>query len=234
MGAHTALPVRAPAAATSSFLFIVVLVLSFWSSPTLSYSDAEALIKFKSSLVHVVQLSSWDPAINPKPPCSGNVPNWVGIFCINNNVWGFRLENMGLMGTIDVDTLATMPHLRSISLMNNSFSGPLPDIKRVKNLKSVYLSYNHFSDEIPDDAFVGMHRLKKVYLANNQLTGKIPSSLGTLPNLLALRLDANKFEGQIPDFQNKTLKLIDLADNELEGPIPMNLTSFHPFVFSGT
>ncbi|XP_054794560.1 pollen receptor-like kinase 4 [Prosopis cineraria] len=230
MGAHAALPVRVPAAIYS--VLVVVLLLS-WSSSSLSSSDAEALLKFKSSLNNVVALSNWDPGVNPKPPCTGNNPNWIGIFCINDTVWGFRLENMGLMGTIDVEALASMPRLRSISLMNNTFVGPLPEIKRIKNLKSIYLSYNHFTGDIPDDAFEGMNMLKKVYLANNQFTGKIPSSLGVLPNLLAVRLDGNKFHGRIPNFQNSTLKLIDFSNNALDGPIPENLTSFSAFAFSG-
>ncbi|KAK4269603.1 hypothetical protein QN277_022740 [Acacia crassicarpa] len=225
--------VRVPAATTSVLVPLLLLLLLWSSTPSLSYSDAEALLKFRSSLSNVVSLSSWDPAINPKPPCNGNIANWVGIFCINGSVWGFRLENMGLMGNIDVEALASMPRLRSISLMNNSFAGPLPEIQRMKNLKSLYLSYNHFSGSIPNEAFVDMNMLKKVYLANNQFNGEIPSSLGVLPSLLAVRLDGNKFHGRIPKFQNRTLKLIDMSNNDLEGPIPPSLASFSAFAFSG-
>ncbi|KAK7262046.1 hypothetical protein RIF29_28374 [Crotalaria pallida] len=256
MGARSAMLVRAPAAKSSSSSFscynpnnnnaifvVLVLFLSLWSSilPTCwcdetvisSDDDGKALLKFRSSLSNVVALSSWDPSINPKPPCSGNIPNWVGLFCMNDRVWGLRLENMGLTGHIDVGSLGSMPALRTLSLMNNTFVGPLPNMKMLTNLKALYLSYNHFSGEIPDDAFESLNRLRKVYLANNEFTGKIPSSLATLPNLLILRLDANKFQGQIPQFQHKNLRVINLSNNELEGPIPVNLSTFGASSFSG-
>ena len=241
MGARSASLVRAPAASNNvklSFTFVNVVVLVMLSSsisPCSSSSDADALLKFRASLTNVVALSSWDPSINPKPPCSGDIPNWVGLFCMNDKVWGLRLENMGLTGNIDVGSLGSMPALRTLSLMNNTFVGPLPNIKMLPNLKALYLSYNHFSGQIPDDAFEGLHRLRKVYLANNEFTGKIPSSLAALPSLVILRLDANKFQGQIPDFpRNDDLEIINLANNDLEGSIPANLSTFDASSFSGT
>lgn len=141
---------------------------------------------------------------------------------------------MGLTGSIDVGSLASMTALRMLSLMNNTFVGPLPNIKMLPNLKALFLSYNHFSGQIPDDAFVDLHRLRKVYLANNEFTGKIPSSLASLPSLVVLRLDANKFRGQIPDFpRNNYLQIINLSNNDLEGPIPANLSTFHASSFGG-
>ncbi|KAK7325350.1 hypothetical protein VNO77_29512 [Canavalia gladiata] len=249
MGARSSLLVRAPTAISNyvklwlTFSNIIVLVLvsillscpctTGISSSSSSSSDVEALLKFRNSLKNVVALSSWDPSINPKPPCYGNIPNWVGLFCLNNKVWGLRLENMGLTGIIDVESLSSMSALRTISLMNNTFVGPLPNVRKLPNLKALFLSYNHFSGQIPDDAFMGLPKLKKVYLANNEFIGKIPSSLATLPRLLILRLDSNKFRGQIPQFQCKNLKVMSLSNNELEGPIPTSLSSFHASSFSG-
>ncbi|KAK2425521.1 pollen receptor kinase [Trifolium repens] len=201
---------------------------------SMSSSDAEALLKFKGSLTNAVSLSSWEPSINPKPPCTGNISNWVGLFCLNDRVLGLRLESMGLTGNINIESLASMPMLRMVSLMNNTFVGPMPNIKMLSHLRSVYLSYNHFSGQIPDDAFAGMPRLRKVYLSNNEFTGKIPSSLAILPTLLVLRLDANKFQGEIPNFHHKNnLKIINFSNNDLEGPIPPNLRTFDASSFSG-
>lgn len=241
MGARSAWIVRAPAASNINvdklwFSTVVVVLVSMLSSCRSMPSDAEALLKFRDSLTNVVSLSSWEPSINPKPPCSGNTPNWVGLFCINDRVWGLRLENMGLTGNIDVGSLGSLSSLRTLSLMNNTFTGPLPNIKMLPNLKALYLSFNHFSGQIPDDAFAGLDKLRKVYLANNEFTGTIPSSLAALPGLLVLRLDANKFHGQIPPhFQrNSHLKIINLSNNDLEGPIPGNLSTFGASSFSGT
>ncbi|MED6159429.1 hypothetical protein PIB30_042280 [Stylosanthes scabra] len=238
MGARSALVVRAPAASNNVqlwFTFVKILIALFGIlSPCYSYSDAEALLKFRASLRNAVALSSWDPSINPNPPCSGNITSWVGLYCNQDKVRGLRLESMGLNGNIDVASLSSMPALRMLSLMNNTFAGPLPNIKMLPNLKALYLSFNHFSGDISDDAFAGFSRLKKLYLANNDFTGKIPSSIAALPNLLYLRLDGNKFHGQIPDFpRGHDLMTFNVANNDLEGPIPTNLTTFGPASFSG-
>ncbi|GAV81365.1 Pkinase domain-containing protein/LRR_8 domain-containing protein [Cephalotus follicularis] len=140
---------------------------------------------------------------------------------------------MGLTGVIDIDSLLSLRYLRTISLMNNNFEGPLPDFKKLGALKSLYLSNNRFSGEIPDHAFSGMGYLKKVLLANNKFTGNIPTSLAELPRLIELRLDGNQFEGHVPDFQQKGLKFVNLANNELEGPIPPSLSKMDASLFSG-
>ncbi|XP_045803031.1 pollen receptor-like kinase 4 [Trifolium pratense] len=242
MGARSNLIVRAHVAFNNNnnnnnvkalVVFVVLLLLSC-TSMSMSPSDAEALIKFKGSLTNAVSLSSWDPSINPKPPCTGNISNWVGLFCLNDRVLGLRLESMGLTGNMELESLSSMPMLRMVSLMNNTFVGPLPNIKMLPHLRSIYLSYNHFSGQIPDDAFTGMPRLRKVYLSNNEFTGKIPSSLAILPTLLVLRLDANKFQGEIPNFHHKNnLKIINFSNNNLEGPIPPNLRTFDASSFKG-
>ncbi|CAL0332112.1 unnamed protein product [Lupinus luteus] len=236
MGARSAMLVRAPPTSIYShhnvYFFVLVLLLSIPCSCEY-VSDGEALLKFKNSLKNVVSLSSWDPTINPKPPCSGNVPNWVGLLCMNDRVWGLRLENMGLTGNIDVESLGSMPALRTLSLMNNTFAGSLPNINMLTNLKALFLSFNHFSGDIPDDAFSTLQKLRKVYLSNNEFTGKIPSSLATLPNLLILALNSNKFQGHIPDFPHKKLRTLNLSNNDFEGSIPTNLTYFDASSFTG-
>ncbi|KAI4355932.1 hypothetical protein L6164_004656 [Bauhinia variegata] len=215
-------------------VFINVLLVLSSCAPDSRFNEADALLRLKGSLNNAVRLGSWDPSINPKPPCSGNRNNWEGVICVDDKVLGLRLESMGLHGKIDIDSLVALPFLRMLSLMNNTFTGSIPSINMLHHLRSIYLSYNHFSGEIPDDAFKGMHKLKKVYLSNNEFTGKIPSSLASLPNLMHLRLDANKFQGQIPTFSNATrLTVVDFSNNELEGFIPDNLRPFPATAFSG-
>ena len=229
MGARLA--TRAPTRSSSStflfFIFVVMLSCMIMSS---FGEDMEILLKFKESLSHSKAINNWNPNVSP---CNGNRGNWVGVICYNGKIWGLQLENMGLMGTIDVDALVSLRYLRTISFMNNTFAGPIPSIKKLSALKSVYLSYNHFSGEIPDDAFADMGSLKKVFLANNEFTGKIPSSLARLPRLLVLTLDGNKFEGQIPHFPQKGLRKFNVSNNNLEGPIPSSLSKMNANSFSG-
>ena len=155
------------------------------------------------------------------------------MLCLNDVFFGLRLEGMGLGGLIDVEALAGLTHLRTISFMNNGFEGPMPDVKKLGALRGLFLSNNRFSGKIKDDAFFGMRALRKVYLANNEFVGKIPKSLSELPKLADLLLDDNQFEGEIPDFSSMGLRTVNLANNKLEGPIPASLSNVSPSSFSG-
>lgn len=194
-------------------------------------SDSELLLKFKDSLSNDSALATWK---HQNTPCNGNNPNWDGVLCEEKGtILGLQLENMGLTGTIDVDTLKQLPELRTLSFMNNNFKGPMPELNKLGALKSVYLSDNHFSGEIPGDAFAGMLSLKKVHLAQNNFTGAIPPSLTALPKLLELRLEGNQFEGQIPDFQQKELETFNVSNNALKGSIPAGLSYLNASSFAG-
>ncbi|KAK3211373.1 hypothetical protein Dsin_016079 [Dipteronia sinensis] len=140
---------------------------------------------------------------------------------------------MSLTGLIDMNSLVQLSGLRALSFMNNSFDGPIPDVKRIGALRTLYLSYNKFSGDITQDAFAGMNNLRKVYLARNQFTGKIPTSLASLVKLAELNLQGNQFEGDIPDFRKATqLTMVDFSNNQLLGPIPPSLRRFNASSFA--
>lgn len=193
-------------------------------------SDADCLLRFKDTLSNASFISSWDPSI---APCKRNSGDWFGVLCLNGNVWGLQLEGMGLTGKLDLEPLAPIKNLRTLSFMNNNFNGAMPSVKKLAALKSLYLSNNRFTGEIPADAFDGMHHLKKLLLANNAFRGKIPSSLASLPMLIEVRLNGNQFQGEIPDFKQKDLKLASFETNDLEGPIPESLRNMDPGSFAG-
>ncbi|XP_057514880.1 pollen receptor-like kinase 4 [Actinidia eriantha] len=241
MGAHATPLLRAPitfSAQTQRFwaLILISLLLSSFTIALgdggggASPRDSDILLKLKASLLNVDALGSWN---NSTIPCSGNYGNWIGVLCSNGNIWGLQLENMALTGDIDVDSLVLLPHLRTLSFMNDKFDGPLPNFSKLGSLKSLFLSNNQFSGPIPDNAFKGMGSLKKLYLSNNNFTGTIPTSLAHLPKLLELRLEANQFVGPLPNFQQKYLKLLNVSNNQLEGLIPPSLINLSPTSFSG-
>ncbi|CAN0840291.1 Pollen receptor-like kinase 4 [Linum grandiflorum] len=140
---------------------------------------------------------------------------------------------MQLTGSVDVDALASVGGIRTLSLMDNRLDGPLPEVKKLGKLKSLFLSNNYFSGEIPAGAFDGMGSLKTLYLSNNDFAGRIPESLTTLSKLTVLKLDGNQFRGRIPEFRQKFLRAVNLAKNDLEGPIPKSLSRMNPSSFSG-
>ena len=196
-----------------------------------SEEEAKTLLKFKESLSNDIALSNWNESINL---CTGNVSNWKGLMCSNGAVFGLQLEGMGLRGMINMEALAKLPSLRTVSFMNNAFDGPMPQVKELGGaLRGLFLSGNKFSGDIPDDAFTGMNALRRVYLENNEFTGKIPKSLAELPRLADGWLHGNQFEGEIPDFVSKELRTVNLSNNRLRGPIPDSLQNMSLSSFSG-
>lgn len=191
-------------------------------------TESEALLKLKKSFTNADALNSWVPGL---PPCNGAY--WVGLVCYDGIVTGLRLGGMGLSGKVDVNALLQLPGLRSISLMNNTFSGPIPKFSEFSVLKAIYLSRNQFSGEISSDYFAKMKSLKKVFLSDNKFTGKIPSSLAKLPSLVEVRLENNQFNGSIPTLDQPTLSTINVSNNKLEGEIPANLSRFNVNSFAG-
>ncbi|XVF81956.1 hypothetical protein PTKIN_Ptkin16aG0003900 [Pterospermum kingtungense] len=213
--------------------FMFLLVFIWFAGSSWGETDAELLLRFKSSLSDPNVLADWNVS-GPSPiPCTGNHSNWTGLRCRDGNVFGLKLENMGLSGAIDIDTLSKLTLLRTLSFMNNSFDGPFPDVKKLTSLRALYLSYNLFSGEIREDGFAGMNSLQKVYLARNSFSGRIPKSLAVLPSLSQLSLEGNRFEGHVPDFQQKNLVMVNLANNRLRGRIPNSLSEMNSSSFAG-
>ncbi|XP_027343200.1 pollen receptor-like kinase 1 [Abrus precatorius] len=194
-------------------------------------SDSELLLKVKDNLQitnHV--LTSWNTSSSP---CTHDHSHWRGVLCYQGRVWGLKLENMGLKGLIDVDSLKQLPSLRTLSFMNNDFDGTWPEVNKIVGLKSLYLSNNKFSGEIPPKTFEGMQWLKKIHLSNNQFSGAIPASLAILPRLMELRLEGNKFNGTIPELRQSKFKSFSVANNQLHGPIPVTVSKMPVSSFSG-
>ncbi|KAL7597642.1 hypothetical protein Lser_V15G22770 [Lactuca serriola] len=212
---------------------LTILISLTWSPAIADQKDPARLIKFKSSLSNVGELSNWNDTV---PPCNGLKENWKGVICDKDgNVFGLLLENMGLSGTIDTDTLAEITTIRTLSFTNNSFEGSIPNLEKMVPLRGVFFSYNKFSGEIGGDAFSGMSELRKVEMGNNGFTGKIPISLTQLPILVDLQLQNNAFEGEIPDFEQKDLSdlIVNFANNKLDGSIPNGLSNQDPKSFAG-
>ncbi|XP_030526276.1 pollen receptor-like kinase 3 [Rhodamnia argentea] len=208
---------------------VVLSIVLILSPMTRSVSQSEALLKLKRSFANSEALESWVPSSDP----CGNEDSWVGVVCYNGIVTGLRLGKMSLSGKIDVDAMTEIAGLRSISFVNNSFSGSIPEFNRLGALKAIYISGNQFSGEIPADYFSNMGSLKKLWLSNNKFTGEIPSSVARLTHLLELHLEDNEFGGAIPSLDAPALVSLDLSNNQLEGKIPPSLSKFDVSSFAG-
>ncbi|KAJ0709727.1 putative protein kinase RLK-Pelle-LRR-III family [Helianthus annuus] len=192
-------------------------------------NDTEALLRIKQSLNNPISLDSWKPGTRP---CDETI-RWVGLVCGNGIVTTLRLKSLNLSGEIDIFALSQLQGLRVINIVNNAFSGPIPEFNKLGALKAIYLSMNQFSGEIPSGYFAQMVSLKKIWFDNNNFSGPIPSSLAQLPRLLELHLNDNKFSGLIPLIGQPTLESLDLSNNNLTGDIPSSLSRFDVALFDG-
>lgn len=219
----------------SPIVYSLLLLLAVcFAVPISGDGDADALLKFKSSLVNATVLGGWDSG---EPPCSGEKGSdskWKGVMCSNGSVFALRLENMSLTGSLDVHALGSMRGLKSISFMRNGFEGSVPrGLDGLVSLVHLYLAHNRFSGKIDGDLFDGMKALVKVHLEGNRFSGEIPKSLGKLPKLTELNLQDNMFTGKIPAFKQKNIVTVNVANNRLEGRIPFTLGLMNATFFLG-
>ncbi|XP_047942967.1 pollen receptor-like kinase 4 [Salvia hispanica] len=206
---------------------MVVVAFSLPLHVALAENAADSLMRFKTALTNTDRsLANWNPSTNP---CIGK---WAGVLCYNGYVWALQLDNMGLQGQIDVDSLAELSYLRTLSFINNNFQGSMPNWRKLGILMSLYLSDNHFSGQIANDAFEGMESLKKVYLSDNSFTGPIPGSLAS-PRMVEVGLDNNHFSGAIPAIHSQNLQVFNVSNNDLQGPVPPSLLKLDPSSFTG-
>ncbi|XP_075502112.1 pollen receptor-like kinase 3 isoform X2 [Primulina tabacum] len=191
----------------------VRLLVSFLVfSVSFAIDDDDYLIEFKKKLKNSSALdSTWIKGTNP---CD-NKKKWLGVDCSeagHTSVSGLFLMNLGLSGdagNIDLGSLWNLQELRAISLENNSFSGPMPEFNRLNKLKAIFLAGNEFSGEIASDFFIKSGNLKKVELARN------------------------KFSGPVPELAQKSLQILDLSYNKLQGEIPQSMSKFKATAFEG-
>ncbi|THG01370.1 hypothetical protein TEA_006321 [Camellia sinensis var. sinensis] len=130
------------------------------------------------------------------------------------------------------DSIANLStYLNLIDLQNNQIHGSIPSgIGNLLNLTVLSMSANDLAGPIPSS--IGrLQKLHALYLDQNKFT-ELPSSLGPIRNTLSsclslewLKLEANSFEGEIPQSLSmlKGLRVLDLSHNNLSGMIPSYL-----------
>lgn len=160
----------------SSYLWLILWVLIIIPIGRSTVTDTESLLKLKKSFTNSEALDSW----KPRTDACDKRNRWKGVICHHGKVGNLNLGRLNLSGTIDIDALLQIRALRSLSLMENSFSGPIPEFNRLGALKSIFLTGNQFSGEISSDFFAKMMSLKKVWLSRNNFSGEIPFSLTLL------------------------------------------------------
>ncbi|KAK9676798.1 hypothetical protein RND81_11G101800 [Saponaria officinalis] len=193
-------------------LLLIFHIIFITSMADIENPDATTLLALKTAI---------DPQ-NKLPWRKGSDPcTWEGVKeCMRGRVTKLVVENYGLTGHIDGNTLARLDQLRVLSFKSNNISTQIPNnFSKLINLKSLYLNNNHFTGKFPN-SLTSLHRLKTIVLSNNNLSGEIPPSIVNLPRLYLLYLENNKFVGQIPELNQTSLKFLNVSGNLLSGQIP--------------
>ncbi|KAJ0042372.1 hypothetical protein Pint_17595 [Pistacia integerrima] len=161
---------------------------------------------------------------------SGNKFSGSSSFICSNSVkhWNYLDLSNNLLSGMLPDCWIELEELVVLNLANNGFSGKIPpSMGSLHNIQTLRLSNNNFFGELPN--LSNCTQLKILDLQDNALSGKIPEWIGeSLPSLLVLSLESNRFNGNIP-FQLcrlANIQILDLSLNNISGSIPKCFNNF--------
>ncbi|KAL3353002.1 hypothetical protein AABB24_020807 [Solanum stoloniferum] len=206
-----------------SFLCFVLLISECFSSSfdhhICSPTEASALLQFKQSFQNMSEeyfSFLCDGASFPKTESwneSRDCCSWDGVTCdlLNGHVIGLDLSCSQLFGTFHPNSsLFQLHHLHTLNLAYNIFNhSSIPhNIGRLRSLRHLNLSCSFFSGKIPTEIS---------YLSNLVSLDLSP------PNEYDLQLDERTFEAMLHNFTN--LELLALPLGDISSLIPV---SIHP------
>ncbi|KAG7371177.1 two component regulator [Nitzschia inconspicua] len=139
--------------------------------------------------------------------------------------------------------LESLKSLKYFNMDNNQIVGSIPVLPRLRHLS---LAYNALTGYLPQHIFSEMTRLETLNLAENALQGSLPKNFAALTNLKVLALKGNQLTAGLEQiyqlssleelymsynslneqfsngsFQDlKNLKVLDMKNNRLAGPLP--------------
>ncbi|OAY76127.1 putative LRR receptor-like serine/threonine-protein kinase [Ananas comosus] len=163
-------------------LFLVLFFFFFFLSISTgkALSEAEALLKWKSSLYQPQLLTSWSLSNSSVALC-----RWDGVQCdaAGKSVVELSLPNSNLNGTLDALDFSSLPNLTALNLNGNLLQGSVPaSISSPAHLTRLDLGSNGFVGPIPPE--IGrLSELLDLRLYNNNLAGPIPCQLSYLPKV---------------------------------------------------
>uniref|UniRef100_A0A2N9IIH4 Leucine-rich repeat-containing N-terminal plant-type domain-containing protein n=1 Tax=Fagus sylvatica TaxID=28930 RepID=A0A2N9IIH4_FAGSY len=208
-----------PSIISLCFHYVIVTTV-FISIPRLTHSstleaDTQILRALKhsidpSSISPISYLNSWDFSVDP---CEGSLAQFQPLSLDSEN-------------------------LTYLSLSNNEFAGPIPDLTGLWQLHTLDLSSNQFHGNLPNLPM----RLRSLLLNHNILSGHI-SPVTRLTHLRKLDVSDNRLSETIDFFGEDTrLQVLDAEYNRLHGYLPVNLVTIRNLttlnlahnLFSGT
>lgn len=153
-------------------------------SPSLVQRHSLALFFIKMNGLH------WTLEDNQKWMTPDHECTWFGVTCNEyKDVVALQLWNANLDGSIPKELLS-LTMLRTLSLPENSIHGELPaeTFKFMSKLTDLSLFMNSISGTIAPAIFDSVGALETLNLDSNEMTNAVPSEIGLLSNLKALKV----------------------------------------------
>ncbi|KAJ9672345.1 hypothetical protein PVL29_025813 [Vitis rotundifolia] len=145
------------------------------------------------------------------------------------------LSNNNLDGKIPSYLGNFSSSLSVLNLGGNGLKGAMPRVY-AESLTILVFNGNQLEGKVPSSLY-GCQKLEVLDLVNNQINDIFPFRLENLQQLQVLILCSNRFYGQIkhPRMRNafpmlhsfKSLHILDLSSNNLDGPIPSSVENVH-------
>ncbi|WP_302777166.1 hypothetical protein [Porphyromonas uenonis] len=160
---------------------------------------------------------------------------YEGVFIDNGHVQGIFLDKVGLTGQLPASLFTAFPELRLLGLSNNKLSGPIPEaLGEMTKLEVLMLSSNLWTGQLPNlDKLVN---LKILHLANfynkdakgnviSEVTGTLPD-ISKMPQLKYIDASYSNLSGQLPEQIGlcRNLQVLELSFNQLTGSIPASIS----------
>ncbi|CAK9264653.1 unnamed protein product [Sphagnum jensenii] len=171
-----------------------------------------------ANLLHLTNISLYDNHL------SGPLPSKLGML---SNLTVLDVTNNAFNGTLPTG-LCQNSCLRILDIQYNNFDGPIPmELTNCGSLVRMRAGFNSLTS-IPN-YFGRNSNLQYLELSSNYLHGALPLELGLGSALSTLKLDNNRFFGNLSSelvFSNlPNLQVLNLSSNQFVGPIPPSLVN---------
>ncbi|KAF8010410.1 hypothetical protein BT93_J1131 [Corymbia citriodora subsp. variegata] len=159
-----------------------------------------------------------------------NIPMSIGRL---SNLQYLNLGQNKLTGHIP-SPIGNITGLIDLYLYDNNFKGSIPSsLSDCKSLQEIRLCHNKFTGTIPShlispsSLIILLNNLISLDVSYNRISSEIPTTLGNCLGFEELYMQANHFQGPIPQLEGlKGFRFLDLSNNNLSGQIPEFLVNF--------
>lgn len=154
---------------------------------------------------------------------SGNIPHWIG------DDWT-KLEELALASNLFSGTIppsmAALRDLKTLSLSDNDFDGPVNVLWGITQMQFLYLEGNAFTGKVDSFFCRDMEKLVQLDISSNVFSGSMPFHLLQHSSLEVLDISDNELVGTIPEISeiNRNLRFLAMADNLFAGSIPQSIS----------